>query len=85
MNNSNNSWQNATESSKNSLIVYQEQIIKNYENRIHYLEEENKRLFDLLEFKEKREAVKDVSVLSSGDKHTFSFKKFFGFLNNNKN
>lgn len=46
--------QNAT--SSNDVVIYQNQIIELYKQRIEYLETENKRLLDIIAFKEQKEA-----------------------------
>ena len=43
--------------SKNDVVIYQNQIIELYKQRIEYLETENKRLLDIIAFKEQKEAL----------------------------
>lgn len=52
-------------------VIYQNQIIDMLNQRIEYLETENKRLMDILSVKEKRELAKDMKVIESSN--TISF------------
>lgn len=51
----------------NVSTIYQNQIIKMYETRIEYLETENKRLLDIIAFKEQKELAKDVKTLEQNN------------------
>ena len=42
----------------NEIVVYQNQIIEIYKQRIEYLENENKRLLDIISVKEQKELAK---------------------------
>lgn len=74
---------NIRQSSTNEITIYQNQIIdiyksqlEEYKNRIEYLESENKRLSDIILFKEQKEVAKDIKYI--GDNETPSFwDKFF--------
>lgn len=73
------------ENTNNSFIdvtIYQNQIIEIYKQRIEYLENENKRLLDIISVKEQKELAKDInyvgnnSSLSFWDKLFNKFKKY---------
>ena len=84
-NNKNKSFKSVSSSNSDVSTVYYNNIIKMYETRIEYLETENKRLLDIIAFKEQKELAKDVKILDSGSsssnivKHSF-FSSFFGFF-----
>ena len=54
----NNKRQNST---NNDIVLYQNQIIDIYKQRIEYLENENKRLLDIIAFKEQKEQFKALN------------------------
>ena len=56
--NTDNNRQNST---NNDIVLYQNQVIQMYKERIEYLESENKRLLDIIAFKEQKEQFKDSS------------------------
>lgn len=58
-------------STNNDISIYQNQIIDMYKQRIEYLEQENKRLLDLISVKEQKELAKDIKYI--GDSETMSF------------
>lgn len=63
---------NVRHSSTNTDIsIYQNQIIEIYKQRIEYLEQENKRLLDIISVKEQKELAKDIKYI--GDSETMSF------------
>lgn len=53
------------------VTIYQNQIIEIYKQRIEYLENENKRLLDIISVKEQKELAKDIKYI--GDSETMSF------------
>lgn len=63
----------------NDITIYQNHLIEMYENRIEYLESENKRLLDIIAVKEQRELAKDAKDIKyMGNSETVSFwDKFF--------
>lgn len=70
--NNKNSTDNARQvSTNNEIVVYQNQIIEIYKQRIEYLESENKRLLDIISVKEQKELAKDIKYI--GDSETMSF------------
>ena len=80
--NNNNSTANVRQNSTNNeIVVYQNQIIEIYKQRIEYLESENKRLLDIISVKEQKELAKDIKYignkenLSYWDKLIYKFKK----------
>jgi len=58
-------------SANNNISIYQNQIIDIYKQRIEYLEQENKRLLDIISVKEQKELAKDIKYI--GDSETMSF------------
>lgn len=58
-------------STNNDISIYQNQIIDIYKQRIEYLEQENKRLLDIISVKEQKELAKDIKYI--GDSETMSF------------
>ena len=58
-------------STNNDISIYQNQIIDMYKLRIEYLEQENKRLLDIISVKEQKELAKDIKYI--GDSETMSF------------
>lgn len=73
--NNNKKQQNST-NTINEVSIYQNQIIEFYKQRVEYLENENKRLLDIISFKEQRDLAKDVKTLRSGETNS-SFLKFW--------
>lgn len=70
--NNNNSTANVRQNSTNNeIVVYQNQIIEIYKQRIEYLETENKRLLDIISFKEQKELTKDIKYIDNNDKISF--------------
>ena len=47
----------------NDIVLYQNQIIDIYKQRIEYLENENKRLLDIISVKEQKELAKDIKYI----------------------
>lgn len=66
----------SSNNNSNSVVLYQNQIIEMYKQRIEYLENENKRLLDIISVKEQRELANDVKKLNSNENNSF-FSKFF--------
>lgn len=68
----------------NSVTIYQNEIIKIYKDRIEYLENENKRLLDIISVKEQKELAKDIkyidNVENSNSKQNFFYKVFKRFM-----
>lgn len=65
----NNKRQNST---NNDIVLYQNQIIDMYKQRIEYLENENKRLLDIIAFKEQKEQFKALNDVKDSN-NVFSF------------
>lgn len=67
---------NIRQNVSSNITIYQNQIIEIYKQRIEYLENENKRLLDIISVKEQKELAKDIK--SIGNIETTSFwDKFF--------
>lgn len=78
--NNSNSKKNNIESSSNNSLIYKD-LICFYKQRVEFLENENKRLLDIIAFKEQKEVAKDVKNLDDGKenkKSIFDFFKLFG-------
>lgn len=74
-----NETKTKSHSNTNDIVVYQNQIIEFYKQRIEYLETENKRLLDIISFKEQKEVAKDIKHI--GNKESLSFwDKFFNIF-----
>lgn len=68
---------NIRQNISNDITIYQNQIIEIYKQRIEYLENENKRLLDIISVKEQKELAKDIKYIEN--KNSISFlDKFFG-------
>ena len=67
--NTDNNRQNST---NNDIVLYQNQIIDMYKQRIEYLENENKRLLDIIAFKEQKEQFKALNDVKDSN-NVFSF------------
>ena len=72
--------------STNEITIYQNQIIdiyknqiEEYKNRIEYLESENKRLLDIVSFKEQKEVAKDMKFIGNNETSSFWDKLFNKF------
>lgn len=63
------------------VLIYQNQLIDMYKQRIEYLENENKRLLDIISVREQRELAKDIKKLKSSKREGF----LSGFINKFKN
>lgn len=63
-------------STNNEIVVYQNQIIEIYKQRIEYLETENKRLLDIISVKEQKELAKDIKYIGKSENVSF-WDKFF--------
>lgn len=64
----------SSNNNSNSVVLYQNQIIEMYKQRIEYLENENKRLLDIISVKEQRELANDVKKLNSNENNSFFSK-----------
>lgn len=62
---------NVRQNNSSDVILYQYQIIDIYKQRIEYLENENKRLLDIISVKEQKELAKDIKYI--GNNETTSF------------
>lgn len=62
---------NVRQNSTSNISIYQNQIIEIYKQRIEYLENENKRLLDIISIKEQKEIAKDIKYI--GNNETLSF------------
>ena len=58
------------------ISIYQNQIIDIYKQRIEYLEQENKRLLDIISVKEQKELAKDIKYIGNNETTSF-WDKFF--------
>lgn len=78
--NSNNSTDNVRQNSTNNeIVVYQNQIIEIYKQRIEYLENENKRLLDIISVKEQKELAKDIKYIGKSENVSFWDKIIYKF------
>ena len=78
--NNNNSTVNVRQNSTNNeIVVYQNQIIEIYKQRIEYLESENKRLLDIISVKEQKEFAKDIKYIGNSETISFWDKLFHKF------
>lgn len=78
--NNNNSTANVRQdSTNNEIVVYQNQIIEIYKQRIEYLESENKRLLDIISVKEQKELAKDIKYIGNNENVSFWDKLFCKF------
>lgn len=75
-NNKNSTYNARQVSTNNEIVVYQNQIIDIYKQRIEYLENENKRLLDIISVKEQRELAKDVKYIGNTETTSFWDKLF---------
>ena len=69
-------FQNVKNDSSNNITIYQNQIIEIYKQRIEYLENENKRLLDIISVKEQKELAKDMKYIGNNEATSF-WDKFF--------
>lgn len=63
----------------NDVTIYQNQIIEIYKQRIEYLENENKRLLDIISVKEQKELAKDIKYIGNSETMSFWDKLFNKF------
>lgn len=63
----------------NDVTIYQNQIIEIYKQRIEYLENENKRLLDIISVKEQKELAKDIKYFENNKNVSFWDKLFNKF------
>lgn len=78
--NNNNSTANVRQNSTNNeIVVYQNQIIEIYKQRIEYLESENKRLLDIILVKEQKELAKDIKYIGNNENLSFWDKLIYKF------
>lgn len=70
---------NIKHNSSNDVSLYQNQIIEIYKQRIEYLENENKRLLDIISFKEQKEMTKDIKYIDDSKNVSF-LNRIFGKL-----
>lgn len=78
--NNNNSTANVRQNSTNNeIVVYQNQIIEIYKQRIEYLESENKRLLDIISVKEQKELAKDIKYIGNNENLSFWDKLIYKF------
>lgn len=57
-----------------SIIFYQKNLVEIYKERIEYLENENKRLLDIIALKEQRDLAKDVKKLEQPNNKSLFIK-----------
>lgn len=70
---------NIRQNVSSDISIYQNQIIDIYKQRIEYLEQENKRLLDIISVKEQRELAKDVKYIGNNESFSFWDKLFNKF------
>lgn len=63
----------------NDVTIYQNQIIEIYKQRIEYLENENKRLLDIISVKEQKELAKDIKYIGNSEPMSLWDKLFHKF------
>ena len=63
----------------NDISIYQNHLIEMYKNRIEYLENENKRLLDIISVKEQKELAKDIKYIDDSKSISFWNKLFNKF------
>lgn len=61
------------------VTIYQNQIIEIYKQRIEYLENENRRLLDIISVKEQKELAKDIKYIGNNETISFWDKLFHRF------
>lgn len=66
----------------NDIIIHQNQVIDLYKQRIEYLENENKRLLDIISIKEQKELAKDFKTIESSSNSSFLNRFFSKFKKN---
>lgn len=67
---------NVRQNISSDVSIYQNQIIEIYKERIQYLENENRRLLDIISVKEQKELAKDIKYIDNKDSVSF-WDKFF--------
>lgn len=67
----NNNINNRQNSTNDISILFQNQIIDMYKQRIEYLETENKRLLDIISVKEQKELAKDIKYIGNSNNISF--------------
>lgn len=70
---------NIRQNISSDVTIYQNQIIEIYKQRIEYLENENKRLLDIISVKEQKELAKDIKYIGNSDTMSFWDKLFNKF------
>lgn len=70
---------NVRQNISNDITIYQNQIIEIYKQRIEYLENENKRLLDIISVKEQKELAKDIKYIGNNETTSFWDKLFIKF------
>lgn len=74
--------QTVKENNSTNLSLYQDQLIEVYKQRIAYLENENKRLLDIISVKEQKELARDFKMLGDTTNSNFGlFSKIFRRFN----
>lgn len=73
----NNKRQNST---NNDIVLYQNQIIDMYKQRIEYLENENKRLLDIIAFKEQKEQFKTLNDVNNTNNSVGLFERLRNYF-----
>lgn len=67
---------NIRQNVSSDITIYQNKIIEIYKQRIEYLENENKRLLDIISVKEQKELAKDIKYIGNNETTSF-WDKFF--------
>ena len=67
---------NIRQNVSSDITIYQNKNIEIYKQRIEYLENENKRLLDIISVKEQKELAKDIKNIGNNEATSF-WDKFF--------
>lgn len=70
---------NIRQNVSSDIDIYKSQIIEIYKQRIEYLENENKRLLDIISVKEQKELAKDIKYIGNNESMSFWDKLFCKF------
>lgn len=70
---------NVRQNISSDVAIYQNQIIEIYKQRIEYLENENKRLLDIILVKEQKELANNIKYIGNSDTMSFWDKLFNKF------
>lgn len=71
---------NSNNNAVKDIVFYKDELIEMYKQRIEYLENENKRLLDLLTFKEQKEMAKNLKTIGDNNNNNNFLFRFFDKL-----